>query len=166
MPHALSWSRRARRPTSSNVSAFEVTTNDEGYFIPRRSSSRAILIVMQNQSRFLPLLALLPCIALLLGAQLSWPLISQWQGDLEIYARYADQIVQGRLPYRDFPVEYPPLALVPFVVPRLLALGRPLDETQYRLLFLFQNAFYLGLTAWTTLLIAHRGVFVPGLLCW
>src|SRR6202008_4842886 len=38
------------------------------------------------------------------------------------YHRYGDAMVHGRLPYRDFAVEYPPGALPTFVVP---ALGRP-----------------------------------------
>ena len=38
------------------------------------------------------------------------------------YHRYGDAIMHGRVPYRDFPLEYPPGALLPFVLP---ALGRP-----------------------------------------
>jgi hypothetical protein len=37
--------------------------------------------------------------------------------DLEIFARYASQMLDGRIPYRDFSVEYPPGALAPMIVP-------------------------------------------------
>ena len=38
------------------------------------------------------------------------------------YHRFGDAIVHGRLPYRDFPIEYPPGALPAFALP---AVGRP-----------------------------------------
>jgi hypothetical protein len=42
--------------------------------------------------------------------------------DTPIYQRYGDAIVhQGQVPYRDFPVEYPPGALPAFAVPSLAA---------------------------------------------
>ena len=37
------------------------------------------------------------------------------------YENYADAIVAGQVPYRDFSVEYPPGALVPMLAPRLTA---------------------------------------------
>jgi hypothetical protein len=42
------------------------------------------------------------------------------QGDVNLYLEKASALVSGRIPYRDFPLEYPPLALVPMVVPYLL----------------------------------------------
>ncbi|HEY4226955.1 MAG TPA: hypothetical protein VGM49_01360 [Candidatus Limnocylindrales bacterium] len=42
------------------------------------------------------------------------------QGDVGLYLEKARQLVSGLVPYRDFPFEYPPLALVPMVVPYLL----------------------------------------------
>lgn len=103
-----------------------------------------------------PLLALLPTLALVAGALLTWPVVGRWQGDLAIYARYADELMRGALPYRDFRPEYPPLALLPFVVPRVLVLGRPLSADAYRLLFLMENAVFCWLTACTVLAIAHQ----------
>ena len=35
--------------------------------------------------------------------------------DTGVYQRYGERIAGGDLPYRDFAVEYPPGALVPFV---------------------------------------------------
>ena len=41
--------------------------------------------------------------------------------DTGVYQRYGERITAGDLPYRDFAVEYPPGALVPFVVPALVS---------------------------------------------
>lgn len=42
------------------------------------------------------------------------------QGDVRLYLEKATALASGQLPYRDFALEYPPLALVPMVVPYLL----------------------------------------------
>jgi hypothetical protein len=41
--------------------------------------------------------------------------------DTPIYQAYADRVADGQLPYRDFPVEYPPLAFAAFLPPRLVS---------------------------------------------
>ena len=41
--------------------------------------------------------------------------------DTFVYERYGERITHGGVPYRDFRVEYPPGAIVAFVVPALLA---------------------------------------------
>jgi hypothetical protein len=62
------------------------------------------------------------------GFLVAWYLIHHgWyrldrQWDTREYARYARNIlVRGLFPYRDFSVEYPPLALPIFLIPRLIA---------------------------------------------
>jgi uncharacterized membrane protein len=62
------------------------------------------------------------------GFLLSWYLIHHgWyardhQWDTVEYARYAHKIdVRGLVPYRDFSLEYPPLAIPAFVIPSLIA---------------------------------------------
>lgn len=57
-------------------------------------------------------------------------------GDPDVFYRYATAVGHGQLPYRDFAFEYPPLDIIPMVVPYLL--GRlPIDF--YRPLLFFQN---------------------------
>jgi uncharacterized membrane protein len=63
-----------------------------------------------------------------IGFAISWYLIHHgWyrldrQWDTREYAKYARNIVvRGWMPYRDFSVEYPPLALPIFLIPRLIA---------------------------------------------
>ena len=41
--------------------------------------------------------------------------------DINRYFNYSVSIAHGQLPYRDFTVEYPPLALVFFTLPQLVA---------------------------------------------
>jgi hypothetical protein len=47
--------------------------------------------------------------------------------DLFVYRTYATSLIDGLLPYRDFPLEYPPLALAPIGAGALLGTG----ETAY-----------------------------------
>ena len=42
------------------------------------------------------------------------------QGDIRLYLEKATALASGLLPYRDFPLEYPPLALVPMAIPYAL----------------------------------------------
>lgn len=41
--------------------------------------------------------------------------------DVEGYYHYATQVAEGQIPYRDFEVEYPPGAVIVFLLPRLFA---------------------------------------------
>lgn len=81
-------------------------------------------------------------------ALLTLPLVYQWHArDLQIYYESGLKLLQGSFPYRDFPLEYPPLALLPFALPWLLALGRALGPQSYQWLFMIQNALYSTLIA-------------------
>jgi hypothetical protein len=55
--------------------------------------------------------------ALLMTGRLGGPGIS----DTPVYAGYGERMTSGGLPYRDFAVEYPPGALIPFAVPALIS---------------------------------------------
>ncbi len=52
-------------------------------------------------------------------------------GDLTIYREYGLRLLQGSIAYRDFHVEYPPLALAPMILPLLVAPPGGLTEADY-----------------------------------
>jgi hypothetical protein len=56
--------------------------------------------------------------------------------DIPIYSQFSQNILDGQTPYEDFAIEYPPIALIIFIIPGLLAkvLGNYL--TSYRLVML------------------------------
>jgi uncharacterized membrane protein len=60
-------------------------------------------------------------------------------GDLKLYHAASGAIVSGQLPYRDFPLEYPPGALLAFLGPRLLG-GTGMSRASYAIAFAVQNA--------------------------
>jgi uncharacterized membrane protein len=62
--------------------------------------------------------------------------------DLNIYYRSSLYLLEGKLPYRDFNLEYPPFALLPFVLPRMVALGLAKNYYIYAFLFLLENILF------------------------
>jgi len=52
-------------------------------------------------------------------------------GDLSVYRRYGLQVLGGSIPYLDFNVEYPPLALVPMILPLLAPPRGGIDDLGY-----------------------------------
>src|SRR5579862_1957790 len=85
--------------------------------------------------------------------------------DVRIYFDYASRALRGAVPYRDYPVEYPPLAVLLFVIPRL-ARGR--FET-YAFLFAAEMWLFDGLAVYLVAryTAASEGVrAVPVRLAW
>jgi len=80
-------------------------------------------------------LAALLAIALFFG---TWGVMHQWFYarshivDTPVYQRYGDAMAHGKVPYRDFRVEYPPGALPMFVLP---SLGHTGDFDAFRRIF-------------------------------
>jgi hypothetical protein len=64
--------------------------------------------------------------------------------DLILYRQYALDFLDGKIPYRDFQMEYPPFALMAFGLPTLFSLHAPINYEAYRILFGIEMAL-LGL---------------------
>jgi hypothetical protein len=89
-----------------------------------------------------------------IAATVYWHVADAHRGDLQLYQRAGQRLLQGQLPYRDFPLEYPPAALVVFVAPHVVR-GQILALPAYINTFLAQSvalstiiAATLGLIAW------------------
>jgi uncharacterized membrane protein len=82
----------------------------------------------------------LQAIALATLVVLTLPLVfERHKMDVGLYFEYSLKLVRGLLPYRDFALEYPPLALLPFTLPRLAVFGQPIGFDTYVRLFLLEN---------------------------
>ena len=77
-------------------------------------------------------------------------------GDLWIYFQDSSRLLEGKTPYRDFALEYPPLALAAFTFPHLMLFG--LKQTFYNYLwaFLVQSAVISTVTAWYVRRLAEK----------
>lgn len=76
--------------------------------------------------------------------------------DVEIYFNDSLKLWNGLVPYRDFTLGYPPLALAAFSLPRLLTLGRSITLDDYTWLFLIQNAVFSTLVMLSILRILSQ----------
>jgi hypothetical protein len=65
------------------------------------------------------------------------------QGDVRLYLDKAYSVLTGGAPYRDFPLEYPPFALVPMIVPYVLWPFGPVPVHLYPWLFAGEMAVLL-----------------------
>jgi uncharacterized membrane protein len=89
-----------------------------------------------------------------------------------LYFEFASHIMHGDLPYRDFNLEYPPLSLAFFLVPRLFTDLYPAYVVLYKAeIFLFVliglTVFYrtarrLGLAPWNMMLVYTLGILAIG----
>ncbi|HEY9605553.1 MAG TPA: glycosyltransferase family 87 protein [Allocoleopsis sp.] len=71
-----------------------------------------------------------------------WPYVQTPQHTLYLYYNYARQLLAGSVPYRDFPLEYPPLSLFAFVLPNLVKFGQSLRYESYVWLFVLENVIW------------------------
>jgi uncharacterized membrane protein len=86
------------------------------------------------------------------GSDLNVPL----EQDVTIYYEKSVMIMQGKYPYIDFKFEYPPLALIPMLLPHLFATGKLLSYPIYLHIFAGQNCLYSVLTMLAIAAIARR----------
>jgi hypothetical protein len=91
----------------------------------------------------------LPAVAVL-GLAVLTPVASLFpnQGDVDLYRRIAAQVLGGARPYADVSLPYPPLALVPMLVPAVVWLPGNPDLSAYKALFGAWEAGLLLVLAW------------------
>jgi hypothetical protein len=72
---------------------------------------------------------------------IAWELLGDAITDIPLYRTYGERVADGRIPYRDFPFEYPPGALPAIVLPALVT-----DSLEaYRIAFVAELAVVGGL---------------------
>jgi hypothetical protein len=69
-------------------------------------------------------------LALLLICYLRWQQLGTYGHRMQLYYRYSCNLRQGQMPYRDFSFAYPPLALLPIVLPHLIKLSRTVNLSE------------------------------------
>ena len=84
-----------------------------------------------------PLLLLFLPYAVILAVAALTPTAAMFpdQGDVNLYLEKARALAAGQVPYRDFKFEYPPMAIIPMVVPYLLWPFGNIDLDVYKWLF-------------------------------
>ncbi|MGA0557573.1 glycosyltransferase 87 family protein [Larkinella sp. VNQ87] len=107
------------------------------------------------RDRFWVGIAVVLGILLLVYALGMWPrkAVSQ-RADLHLYYSVSGQLVAGKLPYRDFSLEYPPLVLVPLVIPHLILPGKPVSYPTYVWLYTVTGLLTVALLGWLLWLLA------------
>ncbi len=77
-------------------------------------------------------------------------------GDLSVYRRYGLQVLGGSIPYLDFNVEYPPLALVPMILPLLASPPGGIDDIGYIWLFTVAQGALAAVAGWLLFVATGR----------
>ena len=93
---------------------------------------------------------------LLVGAGSVPQMLRECEQDLWLYYATSAAVMSGYLPYRDFPLEYPPLALIPFALPRLVLPSHILPFSSYLWAFLAQSVLFSTLLAGTVWRTAYK----------
>lgn len=95
-----------------------------------------------NRTQIVRLLALMYVALIAVSVVIRWKGIDVNTADVPLYYKYSLKLMQSQLPYRDFPLEYPPLALLPMVIPRLANFGQALGFRSYADLFGLLNVLF------------------------
>lgn len=97
--------------------------------------------------RIFSLLAILSLVSIGLGLFALQYKFHDLLGDVQLYYNYARGLMNGQVPYRDLPLEYPSLALLPMVLPQLVNFGQQFSLLGYIGLFLLENVIFTTLVA-------------------
>ena len=111
-----------------------------------------------------PLLPLVIPVAIVLGAAALTPVaeFARNQGDVRLYFDNARAFVEGQTPYAQVPLEYPPLALVPMLVPyRVMPDGQPTFD-EYAWLFAGWEALLVLALGFVLVRVARLGGIESG----
>ncbi len=92
------------------------------------------------------------------------PLLFIPAGDVLLYERDAGQLLAGAIPYRDFQLEYPPLALLPMSLPRLVWPFGPMGDLEFTWTFALLEAGLACLTGWLIARVSDNPA--PALAAW
>ncbi len=122
-----------------------------------------------NKNRYIIVgLIIIQLAALAIVSLVGYELYTDWHDDsLEIYYVYSTRFLDGEMPYRDFKMEYPPLALIAFSLPHLMALGKELSLAQYKNFYLFEHVLFslaasiIVLTLFKNLQTRNRRIVEP-----
>ena len=87
-------------------------------------------------------------LAMLLIGLFAYEALPDWHDDsMKIYYHYSNRFIEGSVPYQDYDAEYPPLAILAFGLPHLLAIGKQLTLQEYTYRYLIVNVLYcLGIS--------------------
>jgi hypothetical protein len=105
---------------------------------PRSTIKRPVLIAVSVQ--------------LLLTAATTAVKLQSGRDDTDIYYRYATLVFEGKVPYRDFRVEYPPLALPLFLAAALVSN----DITGFKIAFAVEMLAFNAATVWLVAVWVER----------
>lgn len=93
------------------------------------------------------------------GASAEADQVASFHTDVEYFRRSAAAVLEGRTPYVDFDLQYPPLVLVPALLPYVLSgLDRDLNPGDYYLLFSCVQLAVMATVGVLTLVLAYRTV--------
>jgi len=126
--------------------------------MPDRPEGRILFRARGGWGAIAGLIAFQAIVVVLVGFLTPRAALLTWAVDPIAYRDSGQSLLAGLMPYRDFTFEYPPLALLPMVLPQFLAGGEGSMEA-YRWLFLLQNTLiscgiaaalaWLALRGWT-----------------
>ena len=126
--------------------------------ILEKSRAGRILSNILSEPRYFWSIAFLAYLSLVLIFEFFHSIGSEPYGDIKLYKRVVDSISSGELPYQDFEFEYPPYAILWFIIP-----GISSTLNGFKILFgleiLLIDALIKGVLIWTVLREKSERIF-------